>query len=379
MRDIPRICGGRMSRRAFIARASGLMIAGCALPSFSGPAFGNRPGIARYWEKMERGAVRCMLCPHGCVISEGRRGICGVRENNEGSLESLVYGYPCALHLDPVEKKPFYHVLPGSATLSLSTVGCNMKCMFCQNWQISQSAPEDVELSYRDPDYFIVKAKESDASSITYTYGEPVVFIEYMQDIAHRARASGLKNFVVTNGYYNEKPLVDLCGLVDAIKVDLKSFDESYYTKICSARLSPVLDSLVRIRSEGVWLEIVYLMVPSLNDDPVMIGEMASWLMGELGPDVPVHFSRFFPSYRLANLPPTPVSSLERARNICMDAGLNYVYIGNVPRHVSGSTLCPACSGTVISRSGYRITSYDLTGGKCIHCGNPIPGVWREE
>lgn len=365
-----------MTRRRFLEGSAGLFVCGALAPSLLAGA--EEPRRARYWEPAGDGSVRCLLCPHGCRIADGGRGICRVRENRDGVLHTLSYGRPCALHVDPIEKKPFYHVLPGSASLSLSTVGCNMRCRYCQNWQISQSAPEDVDTTYTDPSYFAGAARDAGAASIAYTYGEPVVFVEYLLDIAAAAREAGIRSVVVTNGYYREEPLHDLCAAVDAVKVDLKSFDDGYYRKICGATLAPVLDSLVRIRASGVWLEIVYLMVPTLNDGAAEMQALAKWVAGELGVDVPIHLSRFLPQYRLSDLPPTPLSSLERGRRICLDAGLRYVYIGNVGRHPSESTVCPFCQRTIVSRSGYRVETIAIDGGLCRYCSRPIPGIWEE-
>jgi len=367
-----------ISRRDFLSCTTGLLAAGAVT---GGHVFAadDGPRRADFWEKLEKGRVRCTLCPHRCTVSDGARGACRVRENRDGVLYTLSYGRPCALHTDPVEKKPFYHFLPGSITLSLSTVGCNMNCLFCQNWQISQSTPEDVETEIVNPGFFAKKALKAGASSIAFTYGEPVVFIEYAIDIAEAAKASGVKSLVVSNGYIEREPLLALCSSVDAIKIDLKAFEDVYYRKICGARLDPVLRSLAEIKSQGVWLEIVYLMVPTLNDDAETIGRMARWISTELGPDVPVHFSRFHPAYRLPDLPPTPVSSLEMARTRCLDAGLNYVYIGNVADHPADSTYCRSCSKMIIERSGYRIQSIEMDGDRCRFCGTVQPGIWRKD
>ncbi len=332
---------------------------------------------ARYYEKAGGKRVRCLLCPRGCVISDNQTGYCGVRKNIAGKLYSLTYGEACSIHSDPIEKKPFFHVLPGTRSLSLSTVGCNMECKFCQNWQISQSSPQDIRTRYVSPGQMVKKASGLNIPSITFTYGEPVIFIEYAQDIAEIARKEGLRSFVVTNGFYREKPLSDLSRLVDAVKIDLKAFTDEYYRKICDAELKPVLDSIVKIRSEGIWLEIVYLMLPTLNDSPGEIRSMAKWLVKNAGEDVPVHFSKFFPQYKLKNLPPTPVSSLEKAYDISKEEGLKYVYIGNVPGHPTESTFCPSCSKKVIDRRGYRVENLNMEEGRCGSCGEPIPGIWK--
>ncbi len=367
---------GTLTRRSFITGTAALIAASAAGIPARARARDEDPFEARYYEKLDHEEIRCLLCPKECRIGDRERGYCGVRENREGTYYTLVYGNPCSLHLDPIEKKPFFHVMPGTAALSLSTVGCNMECKFCQNWQISQSRPEQVDTEFFPPSLIADRAVSVKASSIAYTYGEPVVFIEYMQDIAAAARKKSVRNVVVTSGYIKKKPLLDLCRQVDAIKIDLKAFRENYYRDICSAELRPVLDSIETIAGEGVWLEIVYLMVPTLNDDPGPIREMARWLLKHAGTDVPLHFSRFFPQYRLKNLPPTPVSSLERAYDICREEGLRFVYVGNVPGHRTESTYCPQCGKQVISRSGYRIRGIELVDGACRYCGERIPGIW---
>jgi len=261
----------------------------------------------------------------------------------------------------------------------MSTVGCNLSCRFCQNWQISQSSPGDVDTDWTGPSFYARTAERNGAASIAFTYGEPVVYAEYALDIAAAARESGVRSVAVTAGYIEEKPLADLCSAVDAVKVDLKAFDDGYYRKICGATLKPVLRTLAAVRSSGAWLEIVYLMVPTLNDDPEAITRMAKWICSELGPDVPLHFSRFHPAYRLSDLPPTPVSSLETARERSLDAGMRYVYIGNVAGHEASSTFCPYCSRKIIDRSGYRIRSLDIEDGRCRFCGEIQPGIWSDE
>jgi pyruvate formate lyase activating enzyme len=333
---------------------------------------------ARYYEKLAGSGVRCLLCPRQCRIGAGERGHCTVRENRGGTLVSLVYGRPCALHLDPIEKKPFFHVLPGAQAVSLATVGCNLNCAFCQNWQISQSRPEDIETRYTSPARIVEQAVSLGAPAIAFTYSEPVVFIEYAQDIARLARESGIRSVVVSNGYLQKGPLLELCGLVDAIKIDLKAFEESYYRDICNATLRPVLDAIVTICEQKVWLELVYLVVPTLNDGTASIRSMARWVAANLGLDVPVHFSRFYPQYRLENLPPTPVLTLNAAYETCREEGLRYVYVGNVPGHRAESTYCPNCSRAIIVRRGYAIERCDVRDGSCRHCGHPIPGLWQE-
>jgi len=365
-----------ITRRSFMTGSAAVISAAAfkAPLDFGAP---SNPVEAKYWEKAGGNRVRCLLCPRECLVEKGDRGHCGVRENRDGVLVSLVYARPCALHLDPIEKKPFFHFLPGTQAVSLATVGCNLNCRFCQNWQISQSRPEDVETRHTPPARVVDQAISLRAPSIAFTYGEPVVFIEYAQDIARLAREKNVRSVVVSNGYLRRQPLLDLCDLVDGIKIDLKAFDEPYYRDICNATLRPVLDTILAIRERGIWLELVYLVVPTLNDGAAGIRNAARWIAANLGPDVPLHFSRFHPQYRLENLPPTPVSSLDTAYEICREEGLRYVYVGNVPGHRAASTYCPNCSRAIVSRSGYRIERVDILDGACRFCSHPIPGIWQ--
>jgi pyruvate formate lyase activating enzyme len=366
-----------ITRRAFMT-GSAAVVAAAAVNAPFGSLPGSNPVEARYYEKAGGGRVRCLLCPRGCLLGNGDRGHCKVRENRDGVLFSLVYAQPCALHLDPIEKKPFFHFLPGTQAVSLSTVGCNLNCKFCQNWQISQARPEDAETRRTPPASIVDQAVSLRAPSVAFTYAEPIVCIEYVQDIARLARERRIKSVVVSNGYLRPEPLADLCGLVDAIKIDLKAFDDSYYRDVCNATLRPVLDTILEIHRRKIWLELVYLVVPTLNDETVGIRNMARWIAGNLGPDVPIHFSRFYPQYRLENLPPTPVAALDAAYEACRGEGLRYVYVGNVPGHRGESTYCPNCSRKIVARSGYRIESVDIRNGACRFCEHPIPGIWLE-
>jgi pyruvate formate lyase activating enzyme len=321
--------------------------------------------------------VQCQLCPRKCIISEGSRGECRVRENQGGKLYTMVYGNPCAVHVDPIEKKPFYHFLPASLATSIATAGCNLHCQYCQNWEISQFAPEDLEHYDLPPHSVVEAALRADSQSVAYTYTEPTVFYEYMLDTASEARENGLRNAVISAGYINPAPLRELCRTVDAIKIDLKGFNDEFYDKVCDGTLDPVLETIRTIRQEGVHLEIVNLVVPTLNDDPDELRELALWIVDNVGPDVPTHFSRFQPLYQLLNLPPTPVETLEKAREIAMEEGINYAYIGNVPGHAANHTYCARCGEPIIVRQGFAVLEYHLTNGHCDYCGNPIPGVWQ--
>jgi pyruvate formate lyase activating enzyme len=319
--------------------------------------------------------VQCELCPTECVLENYQVGGCRSRINKDGALYSLVYGKPCAVAVDPIEKKPFYHFLPATKAFSIATAGCVLGCKFCQNWQISQANPEDVDTHDLPPADVVRQAAFYNCRSITYTYTEPTVFYEYMLDTALIARQFGIRNTMHSCGYINEKPLRRLAKLLDAADVDLKAFTEDFYSRICGGRLKPVLDALVVLRQEKVWLEITNLVIPTLNDDPKKIREMCSWIVKELGPDVPVHFSRFFPHYKLKDLPPTPPETLTDARKIAMDAGARYAYIGNM-RTEAENTYCHQCRKLVIERIGYFVKQVNMTNGKCRFCGTAMPGVW---
>lgn len=321
--------------------------------------------------------VKCRLCPKGCLISDGKRGDCRVRENRGGTLYTMAYGNPCALGVDPIEKKPFYHFLPGTTAFSLSTAGCNLHCLYCQNWQISQTTPERTDFIRLLPEDVVAATKQAGSPTIAYTYAEPTVFFEYMVDIARLARAQGLRSVVISAGYMNPEPLAELCALVDAIKIDLKGINEAFYRDVCSATLGPVLDTIRRIARSGVHLEIVNLVVPGRNDAPEDMRKLARWVLTEVGPDVPLHFTRFYPQYRLLDVPPTPVETLEQARAIALEEGLRYVYVGNVPGHPGNHTYCPGCGQVVIRRSGFSVLEMALQDGHCSYCGRAIPGVWR--
>lgn len=319
--------------------------------------------------------VQCDLCPTECVLDEYQVGSCRTRINKGGALFSLVYGKPCSVAVDPIEKKPFFHFLPGTAAFSIATAGCVLGCKFCQNWQISQAAPEEVDYITLMPDDVVRRALLYNCRSITYTYTEPTVFYEYMYDTARIAREHRVRNTMHSCGYINEKPLRELCRYLDAADVDLKAFTEDFYSRVCGGRLRPVLDALTVIKSAGVWLEITNLVIPTLNDDMKKIREMCSWIAANLGRDVPLHFSRFFPHYKLKDLPPTPVQTLRDARATAMEAGLRFVYIGNL-RSEAEHTYCTSCRKKIIERSGYAVQQNHVRNGVCGFCGSRVPGIW---
>ncbi|MBL3590827.1 MAG: AmmeMemoRadiSam system radical SAM enzyme [gamma proteobacterium endosymbiont of Lamellibrachia anaximandri] len=323
--------------------------------------------------------VVCELCPRKCVIPEGGAGDCRVRVNIGGKLLASTYGRPSAMHIDPMEKKPLYHFHPGSPVFSIATAGCNLHCLNCQNWQLSQSGGEEIEEIFNaDPVDLIALARDQGCESIAYTYSDPVVFYEYVYDSSILAHEAGMQNVFITAGYINTEPLRRLCKVIDATNTDLKAFDDRFYRKTTGATLQPVLDALVTFREEGVWLEVTNLLIPTLNDDLSMIRRMAKWIRSELGEGTPLHFSRFHPMYRMRNLPPTPGETLDRARQEAMDAGLKYVYIGNISGHKGNSTYCPVDGTLLIKREGFMISEYNLTSdGHCPTCNEPVPGVWQ--
>ena len=331
---------------------------------------------ARYYKKIAHEEVECELCPRKCRVGDKERGYCGVRENQDGIYYTLVHSRPCALHADPIEKKPLFHYLPSSIAFSLATAGCNMNCKYCQNWDISQARPEQVRHFHLPPAEVVSNAAQRRCLSIAYTYSEPIVFYEYMIDTARAAKAAGIRNVMISAGYIQRKPLLELCQTMDAIKIDFKAFTEAFYKDICRAELKPVKEALVTIMGAGVWLELVYLVVPTLNDKDDEVRKMCAWIKSELGPDVPVHFTRFQPMYLLENLSATPTPTLERLRKIAMAEGLNWVYIGNVPGHEGENTNCRACGKTMVRRIGFVVLENRMKKGRCGDCGAPIPGVW---
>ncbi len=320
--------------------------------------------------------VQCQICPNRCILEPGDRSICRSKVNIGGKLYSLTYGNPCSIHVDPIEKKPLNHFYPGSFILSIATTGCNFRCLNCQNWEISQRRPEDVTFVELFPADVIREAKRRKTPSIAYTYSEAITYYEYMYDTSRAANASGLKNVLVSNGYINQSPLIELCKYLNAANIDLKSFDNRIYQCLNGGSLRPVLKTLKTLHQKSVWFEITTLVVPTYVDDPEMIKRMCDWILKELGPDYPLHFTRFVPLYKLTRLPYTPVSTLERFREIASKEGIRYVYLGNVPGHEGNHTYCHNCHKILIERKGYLIPQYNLENGRCKFCGTSIPGRW---
>ncbi len=329
-----------------------------------------------WFTKLEGQRVRCTLCPRACVLAPGRRGPCRVRENRKGTGYTLVYGTPAILQTDPIERKPFFHVLPASRSLSVATAGCPYACKFCQVWDMALVAPEEVHTYEVSPAEVVRHARAADVRSVAYTYGEPVAFFEYMLDTARLVREEGLLNLLHSNGAINPAPLAELCPVLDGANIDLKGWDDDFYRDVCGGEKAPVLETLRALRAAGVHLEITSLLIPTLNDQPGNLRAMCRWIKQELGAHTPLHFSRFYPLYQLANLPPTPVSMLEKARALAGEEGLEYVYIANVPGHAGERTYCPACGETAIDRIGFVVEAVAIDNGHCSHCGHRIPGIW---
>lgn len=331
---------------------------------------------ARYYVKLEKKTVRCVLCPRSCVLKPGQVGYCRVRKNINGKLYSLVYGRPVSAAIDPIEKKPVFHMLPGSKSFSFATVGCNLRCIHCQNWQISQALPEDIPVRYVPPETIIEYTIKTGCKSISYTYTEPTVFFEYMIDIAKLAKQRGIKNVWVTSGYINKEPLIELCKYLDVARVDLKGFSDEFYQKIANTKLKYILENLKLIKEQGVFIEVVNLIIPGYNDNFDEIREMCIWIKENLGADTPVFFSRFFPHHKLSSHHPTPISTLKKAREIALEVGLKFIYIGNVSGQEGEDTFCPKCKKVVIDRLGYTVLAVNLNKSKCKYCDEKISGIW---
>lgn len=331
---------------------------------------------ALLYETMDENQVRCNLCSHHCVIPEGGVGVCKVRKNEGGTLYSLVYGKTISQHVDPIEKKPLYHYLPGTRSYSIATPGCNFHCRWCQNWDIVHMTLREYGVFGREapPERIVDAAKRSGSGSIAYTYTEPTIFFEYAFDIAKLARQEGLGNVYVTNGYMTPEMLDAFHPFLDAANVDLKSFRERTYHRYVGAGLKPILDNLIKMKEMGVWVEVTTLVVPELNDDPLELRDAAQFIVDELGPDTPWHISRFFPHQQMTDRPPTPMATLHQAREIGLEEGLHHVYIGNVAEETN--TYCPSCDQLLVRRRGFGIFENHLQGGCCQYCGEEVAGVW---
>jgi pyruvate formate lyase activating enzyme len=334
----------------------------------------NYPG--RWWHMLDDGRMQCDLCPRDCRLHEGQRGACFVRQRVGDEMVLTTYGRSSGFCIDPVEKKPLNHFYPGSSILSFGTAGCNLACKFCQNWDISKSRDMDRLADAASPEAIAAAAIEHGCKSVAFTYNDPVIFAEYAMDIADACRERGVQAVAVTAGYIHETARREFYAKMDAANVDLKAFTDEFYFKLCGARLNPVLDTLAYLKHEtNVWFEITTLLIPGKNDSTEELQAECQWIMKELGPDVPVHFTAFHPDHKMTDIPPTPASTLTRARRIATDAGLHYVYTGNVHDRAGGSTYCSGCSKPLIVRDWHRIESYDVTAeGTCRHCSAELPG-----
>ncbi len=330
---------------------------------------------ARYW-KVESNGVKCFLCPHSCLVKQGETGLCRTRKNYNNSLIEETYGYPCAIHIDPVEKKPLYHFLPGSSTLSIATTGCNLRCLNCQNYQISQAVFSKENIPYVNPDTIVSKALSNKCYSISYTYTDPIVYYEYTMDTADIAKQKGVKNIIVSAGYINKKPLREMCKLIDAANIDLKCFDEKIYQELSGIQLKTVLDSLMIIKTENVWLEITNLLVPGYSDNIKDIKRMCHWLVQNGFENTPLYFSRFFPTYKLSNVSPTSMEVLFNAYKTAKETGIKYVYLGNVNDDSYTNTYCHNCNHLLIKRRRYDLENVGMKNTVCNNCNQEIPGCW---
>jgi pyruvate formate lyase activating enzyme len=371
-----------ISKREFLKRSLALSGGVILLPceSLLGEATSGQQDIykkvASYQEETPRG-IMCRICPNECVLKEGELSKCNNRKVHNSKLYTMAFGNPCSVNIDPVEKKPVYHFLPGSRAYSIATAGCNLVCLNCQNWTISQTSPDKTRNFDLKPEKVVEECIKNNCSSIAYTYSEPVTAYEYVFETATLARKSGIKNIIKSNGYINSEPLKKLCSVIDAANIDLKAFNESTYLKLSGGKLQPVLDSLKVYKDMGVWLEITNLVIPDWTDNLDEITRMCTWLSDNGFKNTPIHFSRFYPMHKLEQLPPTPVEILSNAYKIATDAGLKYVYTGNVPGNEISNTKCPSCNSTLVVRQGYRVASNTLADGKCSKCGHKIDGVWN--
>ncbi|NCQ30760.1 MAG: AmmeMemoRadiSam system radical SAM enzyme [Armatimonadetes bacterium] len=324
---------------------------------------------ARYWKPASEHRVDCYLCSRRCRIGEGQMGFCSVRANRGGKLYSLVYGRPCAVNVDPVEKKPLFHFLPGTEILSIGTVGCNLDCRFCQNASLSRGDPASDRAASLSPAQVVQLALSRGCQSVAYTYNEPTVFAEYAEDVAALARQNGLRNAFVTNGYVTPEALPGVYANIDAANVDLKAFSEDFYRRWTQAELQPVLDTLVALHQRGVWIEITNLVIPTLNDFESESRRLCEWILENLGDRVPLHFTAFHPDHQLTDKPPPPQQTLTQLRDLAREVGLKYVYVGNVHDDAGSSTYCPECNELLVARSWHAVRQLHLAGDRCGHCG----------
>jgi pyruvate formate lyase activating enzyme len=331
-----------------------------------------------YWSRLRDGRVACDLCPRNCKLNEGQRGLCFIRARENDEIVLTSYGRSSGFCVDPIEKKPLNHFLPGTPVLSFGTAGCNLTCKFCQNWDISKSREMDTLADDASPEDIASAAERLGCRSVAFTYNDPIIFLEYARDVAAACKERGLRTVAVTAGYVNDAPRRDFFSFIDAANIDLKAFDDDFYRQVAGGRLEPVLETLRYLRNEtDVWFEITNLVIPGYNDSDEAIGEMARWIVDELGGDVPLHFSAFHPNYKMRDVPPTPRETLRRAREIAKQAGVRHVYLGNVHDREGDTTFCASCGAVLIERNWYEILSWNLDGADCPSCGSTCPGVFE--
>ncbi|RPI04315.1 MAG: AmmeMemoRadiSam system radical SAM enzyme [Ignavibacteriae bacterium] len=372
-----------ISKREFL-RQSTLCAGGLAIGAYdtnwfslhSTEELGKWSREALFYKKTADG-LQCEKCPQGCLLKDGDVGFCRSRVASRGRMYTIAYGNPCAVHVDPIEKKPFFHFLPSTRAFSIAAAGCNFRCLNCQNWQISQTSPAESDNTDLMPEEVVRACKSAGSESIAYTYSEPTTFYEYVYDTAKLARDQQIHNLLKSNGYINEKPLRQLCNVLDAANIDLKVFDDAAYAKLSSGKLAPVLRTLKVLREEGVWLEITNLVIPAWTDDSDTIKRMCDWLCANGLSDAPLHFSRFTPLYKLSQLPATPAATLEKAYDIALKSGIRFIYLGNIAGHWGENTSCPGCRKTIVERRAFTILANHIEQGKCKFCGEKIPGNWR--
>ena len=337
---------------------------------------GGAPYPVKHGTTLEGGKVQCLVCPMNCVLEPGEVCFCRTRMNRGGKLVNNAYGNPCIVRVDPVEKTPLNHFAPGAKALSVATGGCNLRCLYCQNWREAQAEPKDLRNVELPPEEAVAGAVEQDLRLLCFTYTEPVVYSEYILDIASRGREKGVRSVMATAAYIEPGPMKELCGVVSGFALALKGFSADFYQRVCGQKLSPVLKALETVRASGAWMEVTTLVVPTLNDDPALVKEQCRWHVKALGPDVPLHFARFVPEHRLRELPRTPVAILDDCRKIALDEGIRFVYLSNVAPHEGNRTLCPKCGKVLVDRLGFRILANELADGACPKCRTKIPGVW---
>ncbi|MBA1145750.1 AmmeMemoRadiSam system radical SAM enzyme [Ectothiorhodospiraceae bacterium WFHF3C12] len=341
---------------------------------------GNDTVTTEYWHSLEDGRIQCDLCPRECKLREGQRGLCFVRARDNDQVVLTTYGRSSGFCIDPIEKKPLNHFLPGSSVLSFGTAGCNLSCKFCQNWDISKSREIDTLADQASPEQLAVAAERSGARSVAFTYNDPVIFLEYAVDVAQACRERGINSVAVSAGYISPAPRREFFAPMDAANIDLKAFSERFYRKLTGSALAPVMDTVLYLRHETrVWFELTTLLIPGQNDSNEEIEAMSRWIHDEVGPDVPLHFSAFHPDFRMRDVPATPPATLSRAREIAMQQGLRYVYTGNVHDPAGGSTYCHGCGEMLIGRDWYALSTWHLRAGACTRCGTPLPGVFEDQ